>query len=225
MSKQFYEDALADLWKCHSLPSTALPEVAAYQYPNAPLQLNTPVYCQWMDMNNPDMHGRWLPGVIGGCQQVVHPGAYPAYFYHIVFDNKTEMHDVHQYYVVKTEDYHHLTKVKYDQQAQQSAQHDGGGSSRSVGELYGLFKRLSDGNHETESNTPQHQQHHHPPGSATQQQHQEGQTSQLDLLFTAADTMAKGDDEAGGTATPSGNKRGPPEGGDINDGPYKRHAV
>ena len=124
LSKAFYDDAINDLERYHSLP---VPANYVSQYPH-PLDGGTPVYCQWMDnskdSSHPEIHGRWLAGTIHSCQQERNGES----SYHILFDDERERKDVPQQYVMNRIEYHELMKQKQEPNL-----------VRPIGELYKIF--------------------------------------------------------------------------------------
>mmetsp|Transcript_1734 Transcript_1734/g.3702 ORF Transcript_1734/g.3702 Transcript_1734/m.3702 type:complete len:1023 (+) Transcript_1734:363-3431(+) len=135
MSKSFYEEAiLHELEQCHALPSHSTTRQGHYS--SHPLEMGTPVYCQWTDMYHPEMHGRWLPGTIHSYRQILnHDNGINShereYVYHVLFDNEQEKLDVSQRHVLDRTEYHELTKLKYQMPPDEK--------TKPIGEIYNLF--------------------------------------------------------------------------------------
>lgn len=206
MSKTFYEEAIIkELEQCHAMPSTT--DTQHHYCATQPLEMGTPVYCQWMDMLHPEMHGRWLPGTVHSYREIMHNDdkGNREYLYHILFDNDQEKRDVAGDHVLDRTEYHELTKLKNQMPPEER--------SKPIGEIYNLFLRnehgdnnvdvvgdhdaVSSGTNGQNSNDQQHQQSKlgsDNPSVASGQgnvvtngnngEHQ--QTGQLDLLFTAS---------------------------------------
>ncbi|KAL9186986.1 hypothetical protein ACHAXT_010706 [Thalassiosira profunda] len=128
MSADFYNAAVDDLERCHTIP---LPEGHVSKHPH-PIAGGTPVYCQWRDRSNPNMHGQWLPATINSSKQLEDGSC----AYHVLFDNEEERQDVPGQCVLERSEYDSLM---------QSPTHQGQmASARSIEELQALFRRQSD---------------------------------------------------------------------------------
>lgn len=228
MSKSFYEVALHDLERCHTLPR---PTDFKSEY-HHPLDMGVPVYCQWMDMYVPEMHGRWMPGTIHSYQQL-QDGMYS---YHILFDNEQEKQHIPQEYILDRTEYHDLVELKYQTPEDKSM--------RPVGELYNLFLGKDDDSSDNDNVNsgikgqqpvtatpppqPPVQAHSEVAGqgnvNADYDKHgePEQQSGQLDLLFTASQMKQQ---QQQITTTATTEKRARDDILDVQDGSNKRQQM